>query len=179
MQKTRRRTLKGLAASALRARPSWFQKTRSRRAASVSTRVNTHSALARGCDGPLEIAQSTARFSSGSSRPPKGSGHGGPFEGAARRPRCGLRWRRWTWLFALSSCITWRASDFRRRSCAVTIARVHRCTQLLAPRRTLAGLTEGGGACPSRVLKFHRPGVFITLAARFFRLRAPSMSCTQ
>ena len=126
-----------------------------------------------------EIAQSTARFSSGSSRPPKGSGHGGPFEGAARRPRCGLRWRRWTWLFALSSCITWRASDFRRRSCAVTIARVHRCTQLLAPRRTLAGLTEGGGACPSRVLKFHRPGVFITLAARFFRLRAPSMSCTQ
>ena len=39
MQKTRRQTPKGLAASALRARPSWFRKTRSHLVASTSTRV--------------------------------------------------------------------------------------------------------------------------------------------
>ena len=39
-QKTRSQTSKGLAVSALRARPSSFQKTRSRRAASITTRVN-------------------------------------------------------------------------------------------------------------------------------------------
>ena len=39
MQKTRRRTPKGLAASALRARPSSFRKTRFRLAESMATRV--------------------------------------------------------------------------------------------------------------------------------------------
>ena len=56
--------------------------------------------------------------------------------------------------------------------------REHRSAQLPAPRRPLAGLTEGAVLFLRLVWKLLRPGVMMTPAARFSRLDAPFVSCT-
>ena len=131
-----------------------------------------------GSDGPLEIAQSTARFSSEVIRLSLGAGHGGPFEVSACPARCGLSRRRWTRHLALSCCITWRASYFRRPMCAASIERVFQVCATAGAALALAGPTQRGAQCPPEVWTELRPIVLVTPETSFSRSRAWIVSCT-
>ena len=90
----------------------------------------------------------------------------------------GLSRRRWTRHLALSCCITWRASYFRRPMCAASIERVFQVCATAGAALALAGPAQRIAHCPAWALKFARPDVLTAPAARFPDLRTPSMSCT-